>query len=41
MKRSGRIVLLDSCPPKVPDNRSDFGYEGFGEENGRHVINGN
>jgi len=31
MERRRRIVFLDTSPPKIPDNGSDFGGEGFGK----------
>jgi len=33
------IFILDARPPKLSDNRGDFGNKFIGEKNGGHVIN--
>ena len=40
VERRGGIFFLNTDPPKFPDDRSDFGNEGFRKKHSGHVVNG-
>lgn len=41
MKRGGEVVLLDTSPPELTDNRGEFVKEFLGEDDGGHIVDRN